>query len=192
MALGISKEDKNGLIEAIRNSGCITYGERTSASGQKLYYFVDLEKLTDDNGADSLYLARAMASLIETDEKNKGRRYTLLGVKGGGFKVAKHTKLFLDRDVIGINPHDGSIDKILTKTESYAFVEDVTTTGGSIEKCFRLTSSLYDVRPKVAFSVVDRNQGAIERLEQLGIRIDYAIDAKFDLGLINTPHMNRN
>jgi len=185
MTSGISEKER--LIEAIKNSGCITYGERTGTSGQKLYYFINLEKLTDGNNTGSLYLAKAVAGLILNDERKRDCRYKLLGVKGGGHKVAKHVRLLLDRDVIGVDPHSGSIDKLLAKTETYAFVEDVTTTGSSIEKCFRLASSLYDVRPKVAFSVVDRNNGASDNLSRLGLELQYIVDAKNDLGLVNAP-----
>ena len=60
MTSGISEKER--LIEAIKNSGCITYGERTGTSGQKLYYFINLEKLTDGNNTGSLYLAKESVS----------------------------------------------------------------------------------------------------------------------------------
>jgi len=58
-----------------------------------------------------------------------------------------------------------------------AIIDDVATTGGSIERAFKALNEA-GAKPVIALVVVDREQGAVERVSRLGLELRSLITAR--------------
>ncbi len=163
--------DVSRLMELFRERGAILYGDFTFASGVKSKNKIDAEPvLKDAEGAE--LVGRLVGNKILELEKEHGTNCEIAGVYWGGARVAELAANYLGRKCVSLNHKKGEVMGDLRPAE-YIVCEDVTTKASSIIKCLEQF-----VRPKNAIvkntvTIVDRTEGAVENLANLGIRHHY-------------------
>jgi orotate phosphoribosyltransferase len=177
--------DHRLLVDAVRDLAVI-HGEVTLASGRTADYYVDLRRVTLDGAAAPL-VGRVMRDLVADWEFDAVGGLTLgadpvatamlhaAAAEGGrldAFVVRKAEKAHgLQRRIEG-SPVEGR--RVLA-------VEDTSTTGGSV---LTAVEALREAGADVigVAVIVDRDTGAKEKIEALGLPYRYAISLA-DLGL---------
>ncbi len=177
--------DHRSLVDAVRDLAVI-HGEVTLASGRTADYYVDLRRVTLDGSAAPL-VGRVMRDLVADWEFDAVGGLTLgadpvatamlhaAAAEGGrldAFVVRKAEKAHgLQRRIEG-SPVEGR--RVLA-------VEDTSTTGGSV---LTAVEALREAGADVigVAVIVDRDTGAKEKIEALGLPYRYAISLA-DLGL---------
>jgi len=157
----------NEISNVLVSSGAIKFGDFTLTSGRKSDFYVDVKKASSDPNILSK-IAHCLS--VEAPEDID----TLAGMELGAIPLIVATSLEMhlpfamirkESRTHGTNPRiEGSLgNKIL-------IIEDVATTGGSIEdsvSVLRAEGSEVDS----ALVVVDREEGATERLKKIGIKL---------------------
>ena len=178
-------DDHRALVDAVRSLAVI-HGEVRLASGRTADYYVDLRRVTLDGAAAPL-VGRVMRALVADWEFDAVGGLTLgadpvatamlhaAAAEGGrldAFVVRKSEKAHgLQRRIEG-SPVEGR--RVLA-------VEDTSTTGGSV---LTAVESLREAGAEVVgvAVIVDRDTGAKEQVESVGLPYRYAISLG-DLGL---------
>ena len=155
------------ISEALISSGAIKFGEFTLTSGRKSDFYVDVKRAySDPNIMSKIAYCFSIEAPKDID--------TLAGLELGAIPLIVATSLEMhlpfamirkESRTHGTNSRiEGSLgNKIL-------IIEDVATTGGSIEdsvSVLRAEGSEVDS----ALVVVDREEGATERLKKIGIKL---------------------
>ena len=178
-------EIKDRLAQLIRETpDVIQRGDFTLVSGIRSSYFIDLEELMKIQEGSEL-IAEAMAELLGDLETFHGRRYTLLGVKNGGYNVARSMGNRIGRRTVGIDPKINTIDEELNPTLPHALVDDVASAYSSVARCSDLVFSKYGFRPPLVIYVVDTKRGgqlSKQNLQRMQADV-YAVLYPEDLGL---------
>lgn len=192
--LGSKMEEREKLKEIIRERALIVKkGEGiTLASGIKSNFFFDMK---------TVLLSPKSANLITTELLKKLQRIRfdyIGGMESGAIPIvalicAASSKI-LERDIEGffvrkeIKSHgerksgiSNKIDGNLKRDSNVVIVDDVTTTGGSIMDAINEVKKAGCEVVKV-ITIVDRDQGAKEKLTKDGIELDALFTAK-DFGL---------
>lgn len=185
MTTDASTADHRALVDAVRDLAVI-HGEVRLASGRTADYYVDLRRVTLDGAAAPL-VGRVMSALVADWEFDAVGGLTLgadpvatamlhaAAAEGGrldAFVVRKAEKAHgLQRRIEG-SPVAGR--RVLA-------VEDTSTTGGSV---LTAVEALQEAGAEVigVAVIVDRDTGAKEKIEALGLTYRYAISLA-DLGL---------
>ncbi len=167
------------LADIFHETGAIKYGNFTLASGKKSKYKIDAEIVLDNDEGAGIISNLFSKKIAELESENK-KEYRIAGVAKGGAKVAEIVSKALGRDYVSLNHKNNEVIGRIDKTE-HVILEDVTTTGGSIIKCYEMF--LYPTAPvKNTIAIVDRQEGAAENLAKLGIKHYYFL-TKEDLGI---------
>lgn len=154
---------KNMLIEC----NAIQFGEFTLTSGKKSNYYIDIKRAST-NPAILKEIAMGMAPHIDGDR--------IAGMELGAVPIAAAVALETGKPFViirkGKREHGtgNQIEGELNKGERVVVVEDVATTGGSVVKSIEILRSAGAVVEKVVV-VVDREEGARENLEPLGVEL---------------------
>jgi orotate phosphoribosyltransferase len=156
----------NLLADLLMKHKAIEFGEFTLASGKKSPYYIDVK-----SAATNPDLLSAIASSIAQTSPFE----VVAGVAVGGIPLAVATALITNKPYAIIRAAEkshGKKDVIIgdVKDRDVLLVEDVTTSGGS---------ALYGIgvlraagaRADRVVTVVDRGQGAGERLRRQGVRL---------------------
>ncbi|HEY5979947.1 MAG TPA: orotate phosphoribosyltransferase [Microlunatus sp.] len=185
MTSAVEAADHRALVDAVRDLAVI-HGEVRLASGRIADYYVDLRRVTLDGAAAPL-VGRVMRSLVADWDFQAVGGLTLgadpvatamlhaAAADGGrldAFVVRKSEKAHgLQRRIEG-SPVEGR--RVLA-------VEDTSTTGGSV---LTAVEALREAGAEVVgvAVIVDRDTGAREKVESLGLPYRYAISLA-DLGL---------
>ncbi len=163
-----SKPQDKGLVSMLIGCGAVQYGSFTLASGKQTSYYVDIKKAITDI-ATLRKIAEEMAPYI-TDISKIGC------VELGGVPIAVALALQVDRPYIIVRKKkkehgmEATFEGELSKGESVIFVEDVTTTAGSLVKAIDLVRENGGIVEK-ALVVVDREEGAAENLGNIGVEL---------------------
>ena len=97
-------ELKEELGKAILGTpGVIKYEDTTGASGKRFNYKIDLEVLLEQERGKEL-VSLTTSELVLDLERTYKKEYVLLGVRGGGYKVARCVGERIGRQVVGVNP----------------------------------------------------------------------------------------
>ena len=177
--------DRESLIQAIKNLA-IVWGRVTLASGREADYYIDMRRVTLDGAAAPL-VGRVMRHLTADWEYDGVGGLTLgadpvatamlhcAAAEGGkldAFVVRKEAKTHgLQRQIEG---PDIAGRRVLV-------VEDTSTTGGSVLQAIEAVRKAGAVPVGVAV-VVDRDTGAKEEIERVGLEYRFAVGLR-DLGL---------
>ena len=185
MTAAAAPDDHSALVDAVRSLAVI-HGEVRLASGRTADYYVDLRRVTLDGAAAPL-VGRVMRALVADWEFDAVGGLTLgadpvatamlhaAAAEGGrldAFVVRKSEKAHgLQRRIEG-SPVEGR--RVLA-------VEDTSTTGGSV---LTAVEALREAGAEVVgvAVIVDRDTGAKEQVESVGLPYRYAISLG-DLGL---------
>ena len=165
----IFMDKKSKLIELLKASGCIKFGEFILASGKKSNYYIDIKKATTNPE-----ILKLIGEIIA--EKIKDEDVKVAGVELGSVPIATAVSIIAQKPLLIVRkkPKDyGTKNKIegeLKEGDRVIIVEDVTTTGGSVLKAVKEIRENGGIVDRV-FVVVDRLEGAKENLQKENVEL---------------------
>ncbi|MEA1985663.1 MAG: orotate phosphoribosyltransferase [Euryarchaeota archaeon] len=171
-----SKNRNEGLISALMDCGAVRFGDFTLASGKKSKYYIDIKKASSDPATLGL-IARQTADIIKNLDVDR-----VGGVALGGVPLATAVSLktglplFLIRKATKEYGTGGRFVGDLETGDRIILLEDVTTSGGSVMEAIsaiRETDGVVDM----VITVVDREEGAKERLGSVGVTLLPLVEA---------------
>jgi orotate phosphoribosyltransferase/uridine monophosphate synthetase len=180
------------LAETLWNLGAFEFGDFTlgrTAVGSPIY--INPRKIIGHPGT----LARAALVIQEEIETLQAMRHPeiqrfdlVAGVPVGGLHIATAYSLAADVPMVYLHAgrDDGMIEGVYTPGQTAIIMDDLVTGGGSIADT---AEALRDAGliVKDAFVLVDRQQGARERLKRLGINMRAALTLEV---ILNALHFN--
>ncbi|MCX8196558.1 MAG: orotate phosphoribosyltransferase [Acidilobaceae archaeon] len=156
------------LAELVRARGALLFGEFTLSSGAKSNYYLDMRKLLGDSRA-----FRRASELLAERAKELEPFEVVAGVATAGIPWAAAVALMLNKGVAYVRSEaKGHGTGSLVEGDprgSCIVVDDVATTGASLERAASALKPFCEVKGAVV--LVDRLQGAGERLERLGVKL---------------------
>ncbi len=167
------------IIDIIKEKA-VKRGEFTLTSGKKSNYYIDIKQVITDPSSLDLITDKISKKINQVDK--------IAGVELGAIPllsvvcVKKKLPMLIIRKKIKDHgtklPYEGN----LKKGETISIIEDVTTTGNSVINSIKFLKTL-GIKIKSVITVVDRLEGAKEKIEKMGIEFIYLANLK-DLGLI--------
>jgi len=161
---------KDRLIELFDELDVIEYGEFKLTSGRISNYKIIADKLFTNKEAIKIITNLTIRKKIDNETKNKCG-YEIAGVYTGGFIFASHVERELGVSIVNVDYKKRRIDGKVKPNCDYAFLEDVTTSGGSLISSQEMLGE-YGARAVYAISIVDREEGAVDNLRDHGITLD--------------------
>jgi orotate phosphoribosyltransferase len=161
--------DRGELIEALKASGAVRFGQFTLASGQTSDIYVDIKRAWSDP-ARLRVMAAALASHV-------GGADRLAGMELGAVPLIVATALLTGHPYAVVRKAakaHGTQQRFEGEVPSGARVvvlEDVTTTGGSVVETVQVLRDAGAIVDRVVV-VVDREAGARERLAAVGVTLE--------------------
>jgi orotate phosphoribosyltransferase len=159
---------RGDLLDLLKASGALRFGEFTLASGKTSPYYVDIKR-----AITRPEILRAIARGIA---KYAHRADRIAGVELGAIPIAAAVALETGKPYVMVRKerkeHGTSKDFEggLVAGDRLLFVEDVVTTGGTLVKAVeRMRAAGADVSEVVA--VVDREEGGKEALASIGVTL---------------------
>ncbi|MGB6500848.1 MAG: orotate phosphoribosyltransferase [Thermoplasmata archaeon] len=157
------------LVRLLLDSGAVRFGDFTLASGEKSDVYVDVKRAwTDPTRLDRL--ACALAAHAGTEER-------IAGMELGAVPLVVALALRTGRPFAVLRkaakehgtrqPFEGE----LPAGGRVLLVEDVTTTGGSTVRSVEIVRAA-GAKVERALVIVDRENGAAERLAAIGVRLE--------------------
>jgi len=159
------------LADIILSREALLLGEFTLSSGLKSNYYLDLRRLLGDWRS----YRRVLELLAEKASRELGGFDVVVGVATAGIPWASGLALMLGKGLAyvrsEVKQHGTSrvVEGAPRPGSKCVIVDDVATTGSSLENAVRSLAGVCDVVG--ALVIVDRLQGARERLEGLGVRL---------------------
>ncbi len=156
------------MIDSLERNEALTFGDFTLTSGKKSHYYVDIKKAV--TRPESL---RLMVKLILPHVKGCTR---IAGVELGAIPLVVALALEAALPYIMIRKSERThgtgkaLEGDLKPGDKVVLVEDVTTTGGSVVKAVLSLREAGAVVDRVV-CVVDRGEGADERLMEQGVEL---------------------
>jgi orotate phosphoribosyltransferase len=157
------------LSDDLIDSGAVRFGTFTLTSGQTSDVYVDVKRATTDP-ARLRRIAKRLAEGVGDAER-------LAGMELGAVPILVALALEVDRPYAIVRKASRShgtgqrIEGEIPNGSRVLIVEDVTTTGGSVAETVGLLREAGAVVTRVV-CVVDREQGASERLRTLDVRLE--------------------
>ncbi len=156
------------LAELLSMRGAVLRGEFLLASGRKSNVYVDARLLLGDPG-----VFREALSLLA--EAAPGGEYSVLGVATAGIPWATGLSLRLGKPLgyVRVERKGHGRDRLVEGSPPrgpVVLVDDVATTGGSLAAAVEAARS-EGYEPLAALVLVDRGEGARERLSKLGVEL---------------------
>jgi len=158
------------ISEMIKDSGALKVGSFTLSSGKKSSYYVD-KYLFETSPGILKKISEEMIFRIE-------REFDIIaGPEMGAIPLITALSLKTEKPFLIVRKKDkdyGTKSKIegnLKEGDKVLFVEDVTTTGESLLKAIRTVEEAGGVITEVLI-VVDREEGAVERMKKLGYDVN--------------------
>jgi orotate phosphoribosyltransferase len=161
---------KQELIAALKACGAIRYGDFTLASGKKSKYYIDIKKASTDPKTLKL-IARQAAFRIKQMDVN-----IIAGVELGGVPLATAVSMETELPLLIVRK---AVKDYGTKSrfvgdikpeDRLVMLEDVTTSGGSVRDAVEVVRET-GANVKYVICVVDREEGAIENLKEIGVEL---------------------
>jgi orotate phosphoribosyltransferase len=161
---------KQKLIAALKACGAIRYGDFTLASGKKSKYYIDIKKASTDPKTLKL-IARQAAFRIKQMDVN-----IIAGVELGGVPLATAVSMETELPLLIVRK---AVKDYGTKSrfvgdikpeDRLVMLEDVTTSGGSVRDAVEVVRET-GANVKYVICVVDREEGAIENLKEIGVEL---------------------
>ncbi len=156
------------LAKLIVDAGAFKTGEFTLASGETSPYYVDMKLACADPALLSTLAQHATMYTVGRD--------AVAGTALGGVPLAVAIGLevnrptFLVRSASKEHGTEGRVEGPVTGEEDVLMVEDVVTTGGSLVDAVEAVRQA-GCTVEHALTIVDREQGARERLDEAGVSL---------------------
>ena len=167
--LGEKEPEHGELVRTLVDASAVRFGEFTLASGEHSDIYIDVKRAWPDPGRLDV-LARALAARVGTVDR-------LAGMELGAVPLVVATALKTGRPYVILRKtpkehgtrqaYEGEVPpgaRIL-------LIEDVSTTGGSSVRSVEILRAAGGIVDR-ALVVVDREQGARERLAGIGVRLE--------------------
>lgn len=160
------------VADVLIEYGAIEFGDFVLASGAKSNYYIDLKTATTNPG---------LLGAIGDEIAKRFDFEVVAGVAVGAVPIAVAVSLASGRPFCIIRKDEkdhGKSGRLIgdVKGKKVLLVEDVTTSGGSVLYGIEVLRECgADI--KEVLTVVDREQGAFERLESEGIRLSALVKA---------------
>ncbi|MCI4349258.1 MAG: orotate phosphoribosyltransferase [Thermoplasmata archaeon] len=157
------------LVRMLRESGAVRFGTFTLASGKTSDVYVDIKAAWTDPARLEL-LGRALADRVGDVDR-------LAGMELGAVPLLAATSLYARRPFAVVRKAakghgtDQRIEGEVPPGARFLVLEDVTTTGGSVADTVALLRGRGAKVDRVLV-VVDRGEGARERLGTLGVSLE--------------------
>lgn len=157
-----------GIKEMLVDCGAVKFGRFVLTSGKESDYYIDIKKASTNPkilGA----VAEEMAKHMEGEDR-------IAGMELGAVPVAVALSLRTGIPYLIVRKEKREhgtgkqVEGDLEKGERVVIVEDVTTTGGSVVNTVSLIRAEGGMVEKV-LTVVDRDEGAKEKLEEVGVKL---------------------
>jgi len=167
----IINQEKQQLINLLKANQVIKFGKFTLSSGRESDYYVDMKKAITDPEI-LLQVAKIISHMIDQEEVDR-----IAGPALGAVPIATAVALQSGIPMLMIRKAQKGygtsklIEGELKDGDQVVVVEDVTTTGESLLKA---VNAIIDNggRVKRAFVVVDREEGALEKLKTEGLLLE--------------------
>ncbi len=163
-----SRTHDEEIIPMLLGCGAVQYGTFTLASGVESNYYVDMKKAVTD--------VQVLKKITEMMAPYIGPNDKIAGVELGSVPIAVALSVLTERPYIIVRkkPKEHGTKKQfegeISNGDSVIFVEDVTTTAGSLVKAINVVRESGGVVEK-ALVVVDREEGAAENLGNIGVEL---------------------
>ncbi len=162
----------NLLVSELKRIGAVKTGKFVLSSGRESDIYIDLRMVPSYPRVFKLILSSLYQVLYPLSGEIEG----IIGVATGGLPWASGLALLAGLPLGYVRQERKEhgrgrlVETALSQGSRLIVVDDVATTGGSIERAvMALRSEGYDVRDAVV--VVDREEGASERLASIGVRL---------------------
>ncbi len=157
------------IARMLLQAGAVRFGEFTLASGEKSDVYIDVKRAWPDPARLTL-MARALASRV-------GGEPRLAGMELGAVPLVVAVALATGRPYVVLRKaakEHGTrqaFEGDIPRGERVLLVEDVTTTGGTLVRSVEIIRAAGGEVDRV-LAVLDRGQGATERLAGIGVRLE--------------------
>ena len=176
-------ESHRDLIIGLAELGALQFGDFTLASGKRSSMYVDLRLLVSQ---PSLMQAAARAYASKLDllpcDRIAGIPYAALPI-GMAVSLASGVPLIYNRKESKSHGLGKDIEGLWQPGERVVIIEDVITTGGSIVSSVELFRAAGLV-VEDAVVLLDRQQGGVENLRKVGIRVHSVLELSDVLDLL--------
>ena len=160
--------EKERLAKMLEDCGAVQFGNFTLTSGAKSTYYIDIKKASTSPKVLK-YIARQMAKFTEKYD-------VLAGMELGAVPLVVALSLETNFPYVIIRKEmkghgtGKQIEGSEVNNKKVLLVEDVTTSGGSVVNAVNILRDNKAVVDKVV-TVVDRENGATEALNSLGVEL---------------------
>jgi orotate phosphoribosyltransferase len=157
------------VVRLLLETGAVRFGQFTLASGKQSDVYVDVKKAWPDPGRLRT-LARGLAARVGPTDR-------LAGMELGAVPLVVAAALLLDRPYVVLRKaakEHGTrqaFEGEIPAGAGFVILEDVTTTGGSTARSVEIVRSAGGFVDR-AIVVLDREEGAVENLARLGVRLE--------------------
>ncbi len=169
--------DKEELILKLYELGLIKIGRFKLSSGLESNYYIDLRELVSYPR-----LMKSIALMIYDLAKTRYRFDVVAGIATGGIPLASFISCIHEIPMAYIRRERKmhGMQKLIegnVASKKVLLVDDVATTGGSLEDAVK---TIREFKGEISFAivVVDREQGALERLGKLGVELLSLVKAR--------------
>jgi len=180
LELGVMTERTKRILELAYETGALLYGEFTLASGKKSDHYFEGKRLTLHPEGAYLIGKEVLDRLAETDVDAIG------GLVMGAFPIITATALvsyqegrpipsFIVREQPKEHVTQRKIEGHLKAGSKVAIVDDVITTGGSVDRAIEAVEAL-NCRVVKVIVIVDRHEGGSDKLRKKGYDFASIID----------------
>ncbi|MDO5836168.1 MAG: orotate phosphoribosyltransferase [Methanobacterium sp.] len=165
------QQEKNLLINLLRDNQVIKFGKFTLSSGRESNFYVDMKKAITDPEILS-QVAKIITKIIQDDNIE-----LVAGPALGAVPIATAVALQSGIPMLMIRKAQKGygtsklIEGELEEGNRVIVVEDVTTTGNSLLKAVRAVQDNGGVVERT-FVIVDREEGAVEHLKKEGVILE--------------------
>lgn len=177
---------KDRLAEILISTSCVKFGEFILSSGARSNVYVDMRKIIS-HPAEFMELVKICVRIV-VDMKFD----VLAGVESGGIPFATALGIELKKPIIYVRKESKNhglkklVEGEYRNGDIALVVDDVSTTGNSISRAVETLRS-NNIIVNDAFVIVDREEGAREKLEQLNINLHHLITLREILSIMREP-----
>jgi orotate phosphoribosyltransferase len=160
---------KEAILQMLLDASAVRFGEFTLASGETSDVYIDVKRAWPDPDRLDL-LARAFAARVGATDRLAGMELGAVPLVVATALRTRHPYVILRKAAKEHGtrqPYEGDIhpgDRVL-------LIEDVSTTGGSSARSVEIIRAAGGVVDR-CLVVIDRESGARERLDALGVRLE--------------------
>lgn len=163
-----TKSDISDLIQDLKDTGALQFGKFTLTSGKESDYYIDIKKAITETKVLVRISERIASFAVGIDR--------IAGVELGAVPLVVAVAMKVDKPFIIVRKQkkehgtSRAFEGGLAKDDKVLFVEDVTTTGGSLKRAI-VALRAEGAQVEKAVVVVDREEGGQDSLGEIGVEL---------------------